>query len=49
LLGKCPAPADRALYQRQIEAADRQINALVYELHGMTEKEIALAEGTGRR
>ncbi|TEU15786.1 MAG: hypothetical protein E3J21_12250 [Anaerolineales bacterium] len=30
-------PADRELYQRQIEATDRQIDALVYELYGLTE------------
>ncbi|HNS49714.1 MAG TPA: Eco57I restriction-modification methylase domain-containing protein [Anaerolineae bacterium] len=38
-------PEDRALYQRQIEATDRQIDALVYELYGLTEEEIAIAEG----
>jgi len=30
-------PPDKELYQRQIEATDRQIEALVYELHGLTE------------
>jgi len=30
--------------QRQIEAADRQIDRLVYDLYGLTEKEIALVE-----
>ena len=29
--------ADRDLYQRQIEATDRQIDALVYELYGLAE------------
>ena len=33
------APAGR-LYRRQIESADRQIDALVYELYGLTEEEI---------
>jgi hypothetical protein len=33
------------MFQRQIEATDRQIDALVYELYGLTEDEIALAEG----
>ena len=37
-------PEDRALYQRQIEASDRQIDALVYELYGLTEEEIAIVE-----
>jgi len=37
-------PADKKLYQRQIEATDRQIDALVYELYGLTEEEIAIVE-----
>jgi hypothetical protein len=36
--------SDRRLYQRQIEAADRQIDALVYELYGLTEEEITIVE-----
>jgi hypothetical protein len=35
----------RGLYQRQIEATDVEIDALVYELYGLTEEEIALVEG----
>jgi hypothetical protein len=35
---------DKDLYQRQIEATDRQIDALVYELYGLTEEEIAVVE-----
>jgi len=31
-LAAAAIPADKDLYQRQIEAADRQIDALVYEL-----------------
>jgi len=38
-------PADRTLYQRQIEATNRQIDALVYKLYGLTEEEIAIVEG----
>ena len=38
-------PPDKDLYQRQIEAADRQIDALVYELYGLTEEEIGIVEG----
>ena len=39
-------PAGKELYQRQIEATDRQIDALVYELYGLTKKEeIAIVEG----
>jgi hypothetical protein len=32
--------------QRQIEATDEQIDALVYELYGLTEEEIRIVEGT---
>jgi hypothetical protein len=31
--------------QRLIEAADQQIDALVYELYGLTAEEIAVVEG----
>jgi hypothetical protein len=36
--------AHRTLYRRQIEATDREIDALVYELYGLTEEEIAIVE-----
>jgi hypothetical protein len=36
--------ADQELYQRQIEATDREIDALVYELYGLTPDEIATVE-----
>jgi len=39
--------AEQDLYQRQIEATDRQIDALVYELYGLTADEIAIVEGQG--
>jgi type I restriction-modification system DNA methylase subunit/predicted type IV restriction endonuclease len=38
-------PADKKLYQRRIEATDAQIDALVYELYGLTQEEIAIVEG----
>ena len=38
-------PADKELYQRQIEATDRQIDGLVYELYELTEEEIGVVEG----
>ena len=38
-------PADRELYARQIEATDREIDALVYELYGLTEEEMGVVEG----
>ena len=37
--------ADRALYQRQIEATDREIDKLVYELYELTQEEIKIVEG----
>ncbi len=36
---------DRELYQRQIDATDKQIDALVYELYGLTDEEIKIVEG----
>ncbi len=38
---------NKQLYQRQIEATDRQIDALVYELYGLTEEEIEIVAGEG--
>jgi hypothetical protein len=36
--------SDRELYQRQIDATDREIDWLVYELYGLTEAEIKIVE-----
>jgi hypothetical protein len=38
-------PHAKTMLQRQIEATDRQIDALVYELYGLTEAEVAVVEG----
>ena len=46
-LAAATIPADRKLYQRQIEATDRQIDGLVYELYGLTEEEVGVVEGRG--
>ena len=35
---------ERTLLQRRIEAADRQIDRLVYELYDLTEEEIGIVE-----
>jgi len=43
-LAAASTPADRTLYQRQIGATDAQIDALVYELYGLTEDEIRIVE-----
>ena len=38
------APTTRTVLQRQIESTDRQIDALVYELYGLTPEDIDLVE-----
>jgi len=38
---------DKTSLQRQIDATDKQIDKLVYELYGLTEEEITIVEGTG--
>ena len=43
-LAAAAIPADKQLYQRQVEATDRQIDALVYELYGLAEEEIEIVE-----
>jgi type I restriction-modification system DNA methylase subunit/predicted type IV restriction endonuclease len=47
-LAAATIPADKELYQRQIQATDAEIDALVYELYGLTEEEIAIVEGRER-
>jgi hypothetical protein len=44
-LAAAQAAHDRDLIQRQIDATDRQIDALVYQLYGLTEEEIKIVEG----
>ena len=39
---------EKILIERQIEATDTQIDALVYELYGLTEEEIGIVEGEGK-
>ncbi|HRX34492.1 MAG TPA: hypothetical protein P5263_09605 [Methanoregulaceae archaeon] len=39
---------EKTLIERQIEATDRQIDALVYELYELTEEEIGIVEGAGK-
>jgi hypothetical protein len=38
-------PTEVTMLQRQIDTTDRQIDALVYELYGLTAEEIRLVEG----
>lgn len=40
---------DKTLLQRQIEATDVAIDALVYELYGLTDEEIGIVEGTTKK
>jgi len=35
---------EKTVLERQIAAADRQIDLLVYELYGLTEEEITIVE-----
>jgi len=39
-------PNDKTQIERQIEATDREIDRLVYDLYGLTEEEIAIVEGS---
>ena len=43
-LAKANTPAEKTLLQRQIDTTDRRIDALVYELYGLTKEEIRLVE-----
>ncbi len=46
-LAVATVPGDKALLDRQIEATDRQIDRLVYELYELTAEEIGIVEGAG--
>jgi hypothetical protein len=43
-LATAKLPQKKTVLKRHIEATDRQINELVYELYGLTEKEIKIVE-----
>lgn len=43
-----PLVNEKSLIQRQIDATDRQIDQLVYELYGLTDKEIRIGEEATR-
>ena len=38
-------PDEKTRIQRQIDATDKQIDKLVYDLYGLTEEEIKIVEG----
>ncbi len=44
-LPEAATPHEKTALERQIEATDGQIDALVYELYGLTEEEIRIVEG----
>ena len=44
-LRQARSESERQTLQNAVTAADQQIDALVYELYGLTEKEIKLVEG----
>ena len=48
-LAAAKSPHGKTVLQRQIDATDRQIDQLVYELYGLTDQEIAIVEEAERR
>jgi hypothetical protein len=48
-LAAATTPADKRLYQRQIDTTDAQSDMLVYALYRLPEDEIALVEQAGRQ
>jgi hypothetical protein len=46
-LSAAKMPGEAELMRRQVEAADREIDRLVYALYGLTEEEIRLVEAEG--
>ena len=45
-LARVKSKHEKTLLQRQIEATDRQIDQLVYELYELTDEEISIVEET---
>jgi hypothetical protein len=43
-LAEATSSDDRTRLQRQIDATDREVDNLVYDLYGLTEKEIKIVE-----
>jgi hypothetical protein len=44
-LAAAKSDADRTRLERAVKTTDRKIDALVYELYGLTEEEIRVVEG----
>jgi len=47
-LADVKSDADRTRLERAIKKTDKKIDAMVYELYGLTEEEIRVVEGGGR-
>ena len=47
-LPEARTPHEKTALERQIEATDGQIDALVYELYGLTKEEIGIVEAASR-
>ncbi len=45
-LARAKTDQEKTALQRQIDATDRQIDRLVYELYELTEEEIRIVEGS---
>jgi hypothetical protein len=43
-LSPANAPDEKNMLQRQIDAADAEVNRMVYQLYGLTEEEIKIVE-----
>jgi hypothetical protein len=43
-LASAPSEAEREIYQRQVEALDREVDKAVYELYGLGKEEIRMVE-----
>ena len=44
-LAAAKSDAQKDIMERQIEATDRQIDSLVYQLYGLTDEDVRLIEG----
>ena len=44
-LSAAQTPGEKTRLQRQVEATDAQIDALVYALYGLTQEEVGVVEG----
>jgi len=45
---RATTPHRKNVLQRRIDATDHEIDQLVYELYGLSDKEIAIVEGSGQ-